>query len=179
MNDPSLGGAGTECIPYIVTKAMGIEKGAAFMKQLAKHEPGITRDQRLLTEWVGRGKFAAALAPDKATTAQLVRAGMPLAYADLKEPRPTSSGPGNLMIFDRAPHPNATKLFVNWILSKEGAAVYAKAHGYAATRIDVPTEGVDPIFIPKPDETILGEDYQKMKGKMRKLATEIFRDLSR
>ncbi len=179
MNDASLGGAGTEWFTFIVTKVMGIEKGTAFMKQLAKQEPAITRDQRLLTEWVARGKYVGALGPDKATTAQLIRTGAPLAYADVKEPRPTSSGPGNISIVERAPHPNAAKLFVNWILSAEGAAVYAKAHGFAATRLDVPTEGVDPIFIPKPDEAILGEDYQLSKGAMRKLAAELFKDLTR
>ncbi len=129
-----------------------------------------------LSKWRG-GKYAAALAPDKSTTAALIRAGAPLAYADLKEPRPTSSGPGNIVVMDRAPHPNATKLFINWLLSKEGIAVYSKAHGYASTRLDVHTEGVDPIFMPKPGETILGEEYQLSKGEMRKLAAEIFRDL--
>ena len=179
VNDPSLGGAGTEWFTYVVTKVMGIEKGTAYMKQLVKQDPGITRDQRLLTEWVARGKYAAALAPDKATSAELVRAGAPLAYPDLKEPRPTSSGPGNLMVFDKAPHPNAIKLFTNWLLSKEGAAVYSQAHGLPSTRLDVPPEGIDPVFIPKPSENILGEEYQKSKGAMRKLATEIFRDLTR
>ena len=147
------------------------------MKQFAKQEPTITRDQRLLSEWVARGKFAGAIATSKATTVQLMQAGAPVAFADLKEPRPTSSGTGNIMVFDKAPHPNATKLFTNWILSREGAAVYAKAHGYAATRLDVPTEGIDPIVIPKSNEIILGEVYQIAKGEMRKLAAEIFRDL--
>ncbi len=179
INDPSLGGAGTEWFTFIVTKVMGLEKGTAFMKQLAKQDPGLTKDQRLLSEWVARGKYVAALAPDKATTAKLVRAGAPLAYPDLKEPRPTSSGPGNLMVLDRPPHPNAAKLFINWILSKEGAAVYSKAHGLPSTRIDVSTEGIDPVFIPKPDETILGEEYQVSKGEMHKLAIEVFRDITR
>ncbi len=179
VNDPSLGGAGTEWFTYVVSKVMGIEKGTQYMKQLVKQEPGITRDQRLLTEWIARGKYAVALAPDKATTAELMRAGAPLAYPDLKEPRPTSSGPGNITLLANAPHPNAMKLFANWILSRDGAAVYSKAHGLPSTRIDVPPEGINPVFIPKPNETILGEEYQLSKGKMRKLATEIFSGLTR
>ncbi|MDP2645542.1 MAG: extracellular solute-binding protein [Desulfobacterales bacterium] len=177
MNDPSLGGAGTEWFTFIVKKEMGLEKGTAFMKQLARQKPAVTRDQRLLSEWVARGKYAAVLAPDKSTTMQLIRAGAPLAFVDLEESRPTSSGPGNIMVFDRAPHPNATKLFLNWILSKEGIGVYSRAHGYTSTRLDVVTEGVDPIFMPRPTDTILGEDYQIAKGEMRKLAKEIFRDV--
>ena len=84
-----------------------------------------------------------------------------------------------MIVFDRAPHPNAAKVFVNWILSREGAAIYSKAHGYAATRRDVSTEGIDPILIPRPNENLLGEDYEVAKEGMRKLAAEIFRDLTR
>jgi len=177
INDPSVGGAGSEWFTFILRKVMGIEKGTIFMKQLAQQAPAVTRDQRLLSEWVARGKYAVALAPDKATTAQLIRTGAPVAYIDLKEPRPTTSGPGNLMVFNKSPHPSATKLFVNWILSKEGATVYSKAHGYPATRIDVPTDGIDPFVIPKPSETMLGEDYQSGRGEIRKLAAEVFRDI--
>jgi len=176
INDPSVGGAGSEWFTFIVAKVMGLEKGTAYMKQLARQEPAVTRDQRLLTEWVARGKYAAALAPDKATTVQMIRTGAPLAYIDLKEPRPTTSGPGNIMVFDKLPHPNATKLFINWLLSREGAAVYSKGHGYVSTRLDVATEGIDPFVIPAPNDAILGEDYQTARGKMRKLAAEIFRN---
>ena len=174
INDPSLGGAGTEWFTFVLMQLMGQEKGTAFMKQLVKQEPALTRDQRLLAEWVARGKYVGAIGTSKATATDLMRADAPGAFADMKDPRPTSSGTGNLMVVDKAPHPNATKLFTNWILSREGATVYSKAHGYAATRTDVSTEGVDPFVIPSADEVILGEEYQKSKGKMRKLAAEIF-----
>jgi ABC-type Fe3+ transport system substrate-binding protein len=38
-----------------------------------------------------------------------------------------------------SPHPNATKVFVNWLLSKEGQEVYGKAMGQATRRLDVDT----------------------------------------
>lgn len=174
----SAAGNMTRDIGLVVGRAaMGVEKGVVFMKQLAKQEPVILRDQRLLAEWVARGKYAAALAPDRATTAPLIRAGAPLEYPDLKESRPISTGAGNLMIVDRTPHPNATRLFANWILSKEGAVVYSKAHGVPSPRLDVSTEGIDSAFMPKANENILGEEYQIAKGEMRKLAAEVFRDL--
>jgi ABC-type Fe3+ transport system substrate-binding protein len=37
-------------------------------------------------------------------------------------------------------HPNATKVFVNWLLSKEGQEVYGKAMGQATRRLDVDTK---------------------------------------
>lgn len=179
INDPSRGGAGTLWFTFLVTKVMGPEKGVNFMKQLAKHEPVVLRDERLLSEWVARGKYAAAISPDKGNSVQMIRAGAPLAFADLREPRPTNSGSGNVMIYEKAPHPNATKLFVNWLLSREGADVYSHGHGYPSTRLDVSTEGIEPILIPRSDETILGEDFQLAKGEWDKMAAEIFRDLIR
>lgn len=174
MNDPTAAGAGPAWFTFIGKELYGLEKGTNLMRQLAKQEPAITRDQRLLIEWVARGKYAVALAPTVAQTIDFIRAGAPLTYPDLKEPTYTTSSTGNIFVFDRIPHPNATKLFVNWILSKEGAAVFSKAHGFATTRLDVPTEGLEPAVIPKPDDPILGEDYEAAKSEMMKLAKEIF-----
>ncbi len=177
INDPSVSGASTEWFTFVTRVLMGTEKGPAFMKDLAKQEPAITRDQRMLTEWIARGKYAVALAPDKATTAEFIKSGAPIAYPDLKDATPTGSGPSNLFVLDRVAHPNATKLFVNWILSKEGEEVYSKASGYAATRTDVSTEWVDPALVPGPNDAILGEEYQLSKGEATKLAAEIFKDI--
>jgi iron(III) transport system substrate-binding protein len=174
INDPSFSGAGAEWFTFVVREMMGVEKGAAFMRELAKQQPAITRDQRLLTEWVARGKYAVALGPDKATTSDFIQAGAPIDYPQNKEPKPTASGPGNLMVFDRAPHPNATRLFLNWLLSREGATVYSKASGFASTRLDVPTDWIHPMQVPGPNDILLGEEYQLAKGEMRKLAAEIF-----
>lgn len=178
-NDPSMTGASTEWFTFVVKVLMGTEKGIDFMKQLLKQELVITRDQRLLSEWVARGKYAIAIAPDKATTGEFMKAGAPISFGDMKDPRPTSSASGNIMVFDKIPHPNATKLFINWLLSKEGSEVFSKSFGHASTRLDVSTEWVDPILIPGPQDIILGEDYQLAKGEMRKLAAEIFREVIR
>ena len=37
----------------------------------------------------------------------------------------------------RTPHPNAAKLFANWMASKEGLEIYARARGEAPTRNDI------------------------------------------
>jgi iron(III) transport system substrate-binding protein len=52
-------------------------------------------------------------------------------------PGTVTAGIGELALFDRAPHPNAAKVFANWIASKEGLTVFAKARGEAQTRTDV------------------------------------------
>ena len=49
--------------------------------------------------------------------------------------------PAWLGVFDRAPHPNAAKLFVNWWLTKEGQTAYhelASSSPPPSLRDDVP-----------------------------------------
>ena len=54
-----------------------------------------------------------------------------------------------------APHPNAAKLFVNWIASKEGLEIFARTRGGSPTRNDIDEAKFLPAeVIPKP-----GVDY--------------------
>lgn len=48
-----------------------------------------------------------------------------------------SSGNGMLAVFNRAPHPNAAKLFVNWISSQEGLTLFSQAVQWSPTRNDI------------------------------------------
>jgi iron(III) transport system substrate-binding protein len=46
-------------------------------------------------------------------------------------------GPTVTGIVDRAPHPEAARLFVDWLLSPVGQAAYVKANYYYSLRKDV------------------------------------------
>lgn len=49
-----------------------------------------------------------------------------------------SSGPATLAIFNRAPHPNAARVFVNWILTKKMQTAITKRFRWNSRRKDVP-----------------------------------------
>jgi ABC-type Fe3+ transport system substrate-binding protein len=53
------------------------------------------------------------------------------------------------MNINRAPHPNAGKVFLNWLLSMEGQTAFARAMGYASRRTDVSKDHVPDYWIPK------------------------------
>ncbi|MDB5795292.1 MAG: hypothetical protein JWR25_1671, partial [Noviherbaspirillum sp.] len=38
---------------------------------------------------------------------------------------------------NKAPHPNAAKVFVNWMASKEGLEIYARTRALSPTRSDI------------------------------------------
>ncbi len=46
------------------------------------------------------------------------------------------------MLFRNAPHPNAARVAVNWLLSREGQEVYQNIRGSDSRRIDKPKEDV-------------------------------------
>ena len=52
-------------------------------------------------------------------------------------------------IMDRAPHPKAAKLCVNWLLSREGQATYQKSIALPSLRVDIPKTGFYPFDVPK------------------------------
>jgi ABC-type Fe3+ transport system substrate-binding protein len=57
----------------------------------------------------------------------------------LKEGTYGTTGSGNLAIIKEPAHPNSTKLFVNWLLSREGQDIVSRALGQATRRLDVDT----------------------------------------
>ena len=59
-------------------------------------------------------------------------------------------GSGALTMLNRAPHPNAAKVYINWLLSKEGQTEYAVLNGNISARLDVPTAH-SPWRVPMPN----------------------------
>jgi ABC-type Fe3+ transport system substrate-binding protein len=59
-----------------------------------------------------------------------------------------TSGSGGLMAFANAPHPNATKVYANWLLSRAAQMRIAQTVGYNSRRTDVPAG--EPLFTVDP-----------------------------
>jgi ABC-type Fe3+ transport system substrate-binding protein len=55
----------------------------------------------------------------------------------LEDPKMLSAiaGFGNVGLIDKAPHPNAAKLYLNWLLSKEGQSIFARVTGQNSRRL--------------------------------------------
>ena len=58
-----------------------------------------------------------------------------------------SSAFGSLAMMNRAPHPNAAKVFINWLLSREGQTLFQKVmtipgDARDSRRIDVPKDHI-------------------------------------
>jgi ABC-type Fe3+ transport system substrate-binding protein len=106
------------------------ELGARFLRQLfGETDIVVSREARQLVDWLAVGKFAIALAPSASEVQAAMKQGLPLGRF---EPRAFKEGiymratQGSLSILSPPAHPNATKVFVNWLLSREGQTQYQK-----------------------------------------------------
>ncbi len=177
INDPSVAGNGAEWFTYIMLVAYPKEKAQGYVKKLIAQEPVVVRDVRQQAEWVAKGKYPISLACDQPEVVRMITAGAPIKFVQVKEGSPITSGAQNVMIIDKAPHPNAAKLFINWALSKEGGEVISPSAGYPALRTDISNDKFDPILIPRPDDILPGEDYNMQKGPLQKMASDLFKSL--
>lgn len=156
--------------------------GLDFMRELARQEPVIISDRRLQMEWVAQGKYPVAIAPQSDTVGMFKREGAPVAQLLLTEGNYVAAGSGFIVLVSQASHPNAAKLFINWFLSKETQTLYSKSNLLPSSRLDVPTEHVDPISVRQPaikyfnrnNEEFIAGDLERSK-----LAREIFGQMAR
>ncbi|MBI4330958.1 MAG: extracellular solute-binding protein [Chloroflexi bacterium] len=177
MNDPTHIGGGNNLVT-LLTKQWGEDKTRDFLRQLVKQEPALSRDYRLQAEWVAKGKVAVGVGVPTSQIRTFQKVGAPVAFVRPKEGGlVTQGGPGGMTLpAGKLPHPNAARVFINWLLTKEGETVFSKAFLQPAWRLDVPTEGLEEL-VPPPGAVIEDDEFDSGLASRRDLAKEIFAPL--
>lgn len=151
LNDPSVTGTGNSLTAHLGHILWNDAQAQDFLMKLLKDQQAIIeRDQRIQVESVARGKYAVAVAPQQTNLAEFLSLGAAIRAAPVEEDSIITAAAGAFSVADKAAHPNATAVFVNWLLSKEGMSIFSKAFGNPSSRVDVTTAGINPIFIPVP-----------------------------
>jgi iron(III) transport system substrate-binding protein len=175
--DPRVSGHGNATFKFFYTTA---SLGPQFIRDLAKQELKLMRDDRTSAQWLAQGRYAICICSDL-DTPKLIQAGLPIKLINgrqLKEGAYRTSGNANVALANRAPHPNAARLYVNWIMSKEGGALFSSATADASLRIDVPTDHLEPWVIPEPEWPITNtEEALKAEEPTFALLKELFGEL--
>jgi iron(III) transport system substrate-binding protein len=127
--------------------------GADFVKKLyVDQKPVISRDRRQMIDWLARGTYPICLSCRADDAAPLVRDGFKLQevyrLADMRNF--VNSSPFLLTVANKAPHPNAARVFVNWMATKEALEIYSRSYQAATLRNDVDESFLDPRAIPAP-----------------------------
>lgn len=176
LNDPSVSGGGNFLLTHLGHSLWGEAETRDFLRKLiTEQKVVIQRDTRLHMEEVARGKYAIGPGPSSAALAEFLNLGAPIKLALVQEENRMSAAAGAMAVPAKLANPNAATVFVNWLLSKEGQTVFARAFAQPSTRLDAPTEGINPLFIPKASEKYYVEtaDFFRDGGKWMKIAQEI------
>ena len=147
------GHIGMDSRPYewfgTMLKAMGEEKGLAYMRELAK-QTQLRAGRTLVAQLVAAGEFRGALTGYSQTFEVLKPSGAPVDWIYLN---PVFANIHPTGVAAKAPHPKAARLFIDFILSKRGQELI-RGMNRIPDRIDTPPdqarliEGIKPAFAP-------------------------------
>jgi len=139
-------------------KRMGEEKGLAYMKKLGAQEFRLYAGLPVVTNLLAAGEFPLVLNTYLHNVEDIKRKGAPVDWI-AQDPIFTKFQP--LGIGSKAQHPNAAKLFTDFMLSEEGQKVIA-SFGRVPTRRGVTTsvQGLDKLNYVI-DNIAAGDDFNK------------------
>jgi iron(III) transport system substrate-binding protein len=145
------------------------ELGAEFIRRLyGEMDVTLTQEIRQATDWLAHGKFAICFFCSEIL--KVKAQGLPVdefRTAQWKESRVISAGNmGSIALPSQPPHPNAARVFVNWLLSREGQIALQRTtntpyNSEESLRTDVPKDvvrsevrridGVKYLLVDKPE----------------------------
>jgi len=161
--DPRMGGAGRGIFGFIWEA-----KGEEYIKKLAAQKI-VLGDRRPLADQLAKGKLHITIGPTYYTFRRFHKVGLPVAsFPKLKEGSYVSIGNGGPVMIANAPHPNAAKVFVNWLLSREGQDLYTRAHVQATRRLDVDTKWTIKFGVRAAKDYITPKDFLTRENQSEK-----------
>lgn len=125
--------------------------GPKYLRRLfGEMDVTMVADLRQAVDWLGTGKFFVGMPIQGGTIYKAKNQGLPVnefSAFHFKEGVNLSSAFGSLALINRAPHPNAAKVFINWLLSREGQTLFQKVISQPgdprnSRRIDVPKDHI-------------------------------------
>ncbi len=145
------------------------ELGGEFIRRLyGEMDVTLTQDIRQATDWLANGKFAICFFCSEILKVKAQGLAVDEFHtAKWKESRAISAGNmGSIVLPSQPPHPNAARVFVNWLLSREGQTALQRVantpnNSEESLRTDIPkdmvrsevrrVDGVKYLLVDKPE----------------------------
>jgi len=156
-DDPRLPGAGSAAGARFLYNF-----GADFLKRLyAEQQIVYINNLRQNAEWVVTGRYPIGLGLGVVDLAPFRAQGLGKNVSEPSEAsfthEPVATGFGTLSMPSNPPHPNAAKVYVNWLLSKAGQISWEKT-GFDSRRLDI--AHVSPETLPKPGVPYVADEAE-------------------
>jgi iron(III) transport system substrate-binding protein len=121
------------------------------------------RDLRQPIDWLAAGKFSLCFFCSEEDVTQARIQGLPVDnfIHVMKEGVGISAYNGTMGFVNKAPHPNAARIFINWLLSREGQLTIQRVSGTDgknSLRIDIPKDMIAPH-----EQLVKGVSYQNVE----------------
>ena len=177
-NDPRVGGPGRSAwVLLYATKELGPD----FIRQLGGLNLPLIRGRGGAENDLAQGKYSICFGCGQSYITPLMDQGLPVAPVDPKQIKEGAAfltgGAGVVALYNKAPHPNAAKVFINWFLTKEGQTEYARSRDLGSRRLDVSADWLKPFAIPDMRWwDSYSQEGNEMATKMDPVLKEVLRD---
>jgi ABC-type Fe3+ transport system substrate-binding protein len=116
--------------------------GPKFVRRLlTETQVTFAANEHQMMDWIGAGKYSMHVLAKFENTENARKQGLPVRQIfSEKEGDTISSGSGHIVSFKNGPHPNATKVYLNWFLSRDGQLIWQKLTGRNSFRTDIPKD---------------------------------------
>ena len=145
--DPRSGGYGRSGARMIYYHS---QLGAEYLRRLFTEQVVmLSRDYRQAIDWLAQKRFSLLLFGNGDDVLQAKAQGLPVNVFDTgswKEGGALEPGAFTVVWLDKSPHPNASKIFINWLLSREGQmAVQRDGEIHDSLRVDISKTDLRPM----------------------------------
>jgi len=139
-------------------------KGKEFLQRLANQDLYISRDGKQLADALAKGTLAVNLGQSQRFIEPYVKAGIPIKpMLHIKEGLSGSNGFGTVAVMKNAPNANAAKVYINWLLGKEGQDLYSHALTQGTRRLDVDTKWLVKFDSSAAKDVMSPEEFEKVR----------------
>jgi ABC-type Fe3+ transport system substrate-binding protein len=145
--DPVKNGSGGQTSAYLYNTF-----GPDFVKKLYLDQgTTFTDDYRQLSDWLARGVHPVSIAARDEDIDKLQKDGFKIEAAAARADAAgyVSAGFGLMNLVKNPPHPNAAKLFLNWMAMKDGQSVWASSQKVVSSRMDIKNTWADADIVPE------------------------------
>jgi iron(III) transport system substrate-binding protein len=176
-DDPMVAGTGAANAAMLYA-----ELGGEFVKRLyIDQKPVFSRERRQYTDWLARGTYPICLSCREDDVKPLRKDGFKLVEVfEMSDISPRVNGsPWLLTVANKAPHPNAARVFANWIASKEALEIYSRGYGATTLRTDVDESFLERGTVPRAGVKYLDDTEWNWTVTGRREAREAMQQLLR
>jgi ABC-type Fe3+ transport system substrate-binding protein len=148
---------------------------------LQTQQPVISNQPRQIAEWLVRGQYPIAFGVGVTDMTLFASQGLDLSHVKPLSPDEPGGvvgddGTGSVALFNRAPHPNAAKVLINWFMGPEGQTAASKLTGYNSRRSDVKPADPNTVIDPnKKYSRVQTEDSYPLFQKALEISKELLK----